>query len=158
VIDAKRYGRRYRATFSLSIIEQFRKAVVMRIRALIIFTVVSALTCGFSVTRGLAQDPAIVNSKTIRVRFENDRVRVLEATLPPGVKEQVHSHPAYVIYVLEGGRYRNYASDGKVTEGELKTGDVLYRDPLTHAAENIGKTPLHLILVELKGGEKSSGY
>ena len=60
---------------------------------------------------------------------------MLEANLPPGVKEQVHSHPAYVIYVLEGGRHRNYAADGKTTEGELKTGDALYRDPLTHAAE-----------------------
>src|SRR5436305_875935 len=81
---------------------------------------------------------------------EKHRVRVLEATLPPGVKEQVHSHPAYMIYVLEGGRYRNYASDGKTTEGELKTGDVLYREPLTHAAENIGDTTMHMILVELK--------
>lgn len=98
-----------------------------------------------------AQDPAVVNSKTIKVRFENDRVRVLEATLPPGVKEQVHTHPAYVIYVLEGGRYRNYAADGKITEGTFQTGDVIYRDPLTHAAENIGDKPMHLILVELKG-------
>ena len=120
----------------------------MRIRALIIFAITLALS--IFVIRASAQDPAVVNAKTIKVKFENDRVRVLEATLPPGVREQVHSHPAYVIYVLEGGRYRNYASDGKTTEGELKTGDVLYRDPLTHAAENIGSTPLHMILVELK--------
>jgi quercetin dioxygenase-like cupin family protein len=123
----------------------------MRIRALTIFAITAAFSLGLLVTIASAQDPAVVNAKTIRVRFENDRVRVLEATLPPGVKEQVHSHPAYVIYVLEGGRYRNYASDGKVTEGELKAGDVLYRDPLTHAAENIGDKPLHMILVELKG-------
>jgi beta-alanine degradation protein BauB len=122
--------------------------IVMRIRILNIFAITVVLTAAGSAS---AQDPAVVNSKTIQVKFENDRVRVLEANLPPGVKEQVHSHPAYVIYVLEGGRYRNYASDGKVTEGELKTGDVLYRDPLTHAAENIGDKPLHMILVELKG-------
>src|SRR5947207_13602439 len=116
-------------------------------------TFIFAITVAFPIliTRLSAQDPAVVNSKTIKVKFENDRVRVLEATLPPGVKEQVHSHPAYVIYVLEGGKYRNYASDGKTTEGELKTGEVLYRDPLTHAAENIGSTTMHLILVELKG-------
>ena len=81
---------------------------------------------------------------------------MLEATLPAGVKEQVHSHPAYVIYVLEGGRYRNYASDGKVTEGELETGDAIYRDPLTHAAENIGNTTMHMILVELKNATGQS--
>jgi quercetin dioxygenase-like cupin family protein len=97
-----------------------------------------------------AQDPATVNSKTIKVKFENDRVRVLEAELPPGTKEQVHSHPDYVIYVLAGGKVRNYAADGKTTEVELKTGEVLYRDPLTHAAENIGTTTMHMILVELK--------
>jgi quercetin dioxygenase-like cupin family protein len=97
-----------------------------------------------------AQDPAVVQSKTIKVKFENDRVRVLEAELPPGVKEQVHSHPAYVIYVQSGGKVRNYAADGKITETELKTGEVLYRDPLTHAAENIGTTTMHFILVELK--------
>ena len=116
-------------------------------------TFIFAITVAFPIliTRVSAQDPAIVNSKTIKVKFENDRVRVLEATLPPGAKEQVHSHPVYVIYVLEGGRYRNYASDGKITEGELKSGEVLFREPLTHAAENIGDKPLHMILVELKG-------
>jgi hypothetical protein len=55
-----------------------------------------------------------------------------------------------VIYVLAGGKVRNYAADGKTTEVELKTGEVLYRDPLTHAAENIGNTTMHMILVELK--------
>jgi hypothetical protein len=97
------------------------------------------------------QDPAVVNAKTIKVKFENDRVRVMEAILPPGVKEAVHSHPAYVIYVAEGGRYRNYASDGKVTEGEFKSGEIIFREPITHAAENIGDKPMHFILVELKG-------
>src|SRR6266702_5882494 len=120
----------------------------MRIRSLISFEITVAL---IALVPAYAQDPAVVNSKTIHVKFENDRVRVLEATLPPGVKEQVHSHPAYVIYVLAGGRYRNYASDGKITEGTLQTGEVLYREPLTHAAENIGNKPLHMILVELKG-------
>jgi len=56
-----------------------------------------------------------------------------------------------LVYVVEGGQYRNYASDGKTTESELKTGEVLYREPLTHAAENIGDTTMHFILVELKG-------
>lgn len=109
----------------------------------------------FWTTSASGQDPAVVNAKTIKVKFENDKVRVLEASLPPGVKEQVHSHPAYVIYVLEGGKYRNYAQDGKTTEGELKTGEVIYRDPLTHAAENIGDTTMHMILVELKSGAKA---
>jgi quercetin dioxygenase-like cupin family protein len=117
---------------------------------IIISAAIAAFTAITWTTSVSAQDPAVVNAKTIKVKFENGRVRVLEAELPPGVKEQVHSHPAYVIYVQAGGKVRNYASDGKTTETELKTGDVLYREPLTHAAENIGNTTMHLILVELK--------
>src|SRR3954453_18529402 len=113
--------------------------------------ITSAVLAAFSliVATSFAQahDPAVVNSKTIKVKFENEKVRVLEAELPPGVKEQVHSHPAYVIFVMAGGTVRNFAVDGKTSESELKTGEVLYRDPLTHAAENIGKTTMHLILV-----------
>ena len=128
----------------------------MRIRPKIILAITVALPFVISVTPAGGQDPAVVNAKTIRVRFENERVRVLEAILPPGVKEQVHSHPAYVIYVVEGGKYRNYASDGKTSEGTFQTGDVIYRDPLTHAAENIGDKPMHFILVELKGAASGS--
>jgi len=101
-----------------------------------------------SVTR--AQDPLVVNSKTIVLKLENSRVRVLEATLKPGEKEQTHSHPAYVIYVIAGGKVRNHAADGTVTEAEFRAGDVIYRDPLTHWAENIGNTTIRLELVELK--------
>ena len=96
------------------------------------------------------QDPLVVNSKTIALKLENPRVRVLEATLKPGDKEQTHSHPAYVIYVIEGGKFRNHATDGTVTDGEFKTGDVIYREPVTHWAENIGDTTIRLVLVELK--------
>ena len=97
-----------------------------------------------------AQDPAVVNAKTIQVKLDNERVRVLQATLEPGAKEQPHSHPAYVVYVIAGGKVRNHLADGKTSETEFKTGDVVYRDPLTHWAENIGPTTLRFILVELK--------
>jgi quercetin dioxygenase-like cupin family protein len=97
-----------------------------------------------------AQDPAVVNAATIHVTFENNRVRVLEAKLPPGAKEKMHSHPAYVIYVIEGGKVRNHAADGTTSETEIPTGATLYREPITHWAENIGNTTMHMVLVELK--------
>jgi quercetin dioxygenase-like cupin family protein len=103
-----------------------------------------------SVTR--EQDPLVVNAKTIALKLENSRVRVLEATLKPGDKEQTHSHPAYVIYVIAGGKFRNHATDGTITDGEFKTGGVIYRDPVTHWAENTGNTTIRLVLVELNPG------
>ena len=97
-----------------------------------------------------AQDTAQVNPKTVKVKLDNARVRVLESTLPPGAREQMHSHPASIIYVLSGGQARSHTPDGKASEATFKAGDVVYREPVTHWVENIGKTTLHLIMVELK--------
>ncbi len=121
-----------------------------RIYILTFVLLATALVRGDATVTG-GQDVLVANPKTIVLKLENSRVRVLEATLKPGVKEQIHSHPAYVIYVIAGGKVRSHGADGSVTETEFKTGDVIYRDPLTHWAENIGKTTIRLELVELKG-------
>ena len=98
----------------------------------------------------LAQDPAVVNAKFIQVKLDNDKVRVFESTLKPGDQEKMHSHPSSVVYIIEGGKVRNHTPDGKTNEVELKSGDTLYRDPLTHWNENIGTTTIRLIVIELK--------
>jgi quercetin dioxygenase-like cupin family protein len=110
----------------------------------------AALLVALSAIPALAQDPAAVNPNTVTVKLDNPHVRVLDSVLKPGQKEQLHSHPASLIYVIEGGKIRNHTSDGKVTDAELLAGATIYREPLTHWAENIGTTTLHLILVELK--------
>ena len=120
-----------------------------RLFILVMFLLATGLVRGDAIVSHY-QDPAVVNSNTITKRLENSRVRVLEATLKPGDKEKTHSHPDYVIYVIAGGKARVHGMDGTVTEAEFKTGDVLYRDAVTHWAENIGDTIIHLELVELK--------
>jgi len=98
-----------------------------------------------------APDALTANPQSISMKLENENVRVLEARLEPGQKEHEHSHPAYVIYVVAGGTLRLHTADDKVTELTLHTGDVMYREPVVrHWGENIGSTPIHLILVELK--------
>lgn len=124
-----------------------------RIKSLLVVLAATGLLALAGSRVALAQDPAEVNAKTVRVKFENLRVRVLEAVLQPGEKEKLHSHPAYVTYVIAGGKARNHGTDGTATETVLQTGDVLYRDAVTHWAENIGETAIHLILVELKNPE-----
>ncbi len=100
-----------------------------------------------------AQDAAKVSPKTVHVRLENDRVRVLEATSEPGDREAMHSHPANVVYVIEGGTLRITTPDGKSSLVTFKTGDTIWREPVTHAAENVGKTRFHVLIVELKPGD-----
>ena len=96
-----------------------------------------------------AQDAATVTPKVVKVKLENDRVRVLEFTSDPGDKEGWHTHPVFVVYVVTGGTLRISTPDGKSWDEEFKTGDIRYREPVTHTTENIGRTRLHAIIVEL---------
>jgi quercetin dioxygenase-like cupin family protein len=98
----------------------------------------------------LAQDPAVVNAKNLNVTLDNPRVRVMEATLKPGDKEQMHSHPPYVVYVIEGGKVRNHGADGTTSESTFTPGQTIYRDPVTHWSENIGTTTIRTLVIELK--------
>ena len=116
--------------------------------------VLSIATCALLalLTSGaaLAQDAAVANPTTVQVKLDNPSVRVLEAVLDPGQKEQVHSHPACVIYVISGGKVRSHMVDGKSVDSELIAGDAIYREPITHWTENIGTSPIHLVVMELK--------
>ena len=116
-------------------------------RKTLVMTAVLMLGCAASL---LGQDVAVVNPNTIRVKLDNTQVRVLEATIKPGVKEKPHSHPASIVYVLSGGRMRTHLPDGTTSDATYTAGQTVYRDPVTHWAENIGKTTVHLIVVELK--------
>lgn len=85
--------------------------------------------------------------------FENDEVRVLTVTIPPGVKEPFHAHryPS-VIYDENPSHLVEYFADGtKVDRGTRNRGGARWLPigPL-HALENVGTTPLRIVRVELK--------
>ena len=96
-----------------------------------------------------AQDAATVTPKVVKVKLENERVRVLDFMSEPGDKEDWHFHPAFVVYVVTGGTLRITTPDGKSEDVEFKAGDIFYREPRTHRTENIGKAALHAVIVEL---------
>jgi len=100
--------------------------------------------------RARTQDPVRVSPGYYTVRFENDRVRVLEYRLPPGRKEALHAHPARVVYELTDSTIRMAGPDGRTTESTGKAGDLFWGEPMTHALENVGSTEVHAIAVELK--------
>jgi quercetin dioxygenase-like cupin family protein len=101
-------------------------------------------------TSGPPQDPVPLYPENYKVLFENDRVRVLDFRLAKGAKENAHSHPAHVVYVLTGFKVRFTLGSGETVLRETKDGQVLFSEPVTHASENVGTTDAHGILVELK--------
>ena len=98
----------------------------------------------------MVQDAVQVAPHVYTVLLENERVRLLEVRLKPGDSSAMHSHPAYVIYGLEGGRVKFNSPSGETAEIEIKAGDVMWREPEEHAVDNIGSTEAHALLFELK--------
>src|SRR5882757_4741639 len=97
-----------------------------------------------------AQDPVKVSPQCYKVLLENDQVRVLEYRLKAGEKEPMHSHAAGVVYVLSGAKLKFSYPDGRTEERAAATGETIWRNPTTHAVENIGDTEAHAIAVDLK--------
>ena len=94
-------------------------------------------------------NPLDVASNVYRFKMENDQVRVLNATFNPGSKAVMHHHPDHVVYVIEGGKMK-LTSQGKTDTLDLKAGDAIFLKAQSHEAENIGKTAIELLVVELK--------
>jgi beta-alanine degradation protein BauB len=92
----------------------------------------------------------------MKVLLENERVRVQFHDVRVGEKTPLHSHPSYVAYVFSPYKARFVLADGSVKTAERKAGDVFFSGPVTHTVENIGSTPIHNLIVELKGGEAPS--
>jgi beta-alanine degradation protein BauB len=101
-----------------------------------------------------AQDPVHTDGDKYKVLMENDRVRVLEYRDQPGEKTHQHRHPAFVLHAVVPFKRKLTLPDGKTMVREFKAGDVIYSDEQTHIGENVGSTPTHVIMVELKEAAK----
>jgi quercetin dioxygenase-like cupin family protein len=94
-------------------------------------------------------DPMKAAANVSKHIMENDRVRVLEATFKPGDVAKTHHHPDHVMYVLKGGKLK-MSSEGKTNEMDLTAGQAVFLKAQDHEVENIGKTTVDIIVVELK--------
>jgi beta-alanine degradation protein BauB len=97
-----------------------------------------------------AHDPVHTDGDKYKVKLENARVRVLEYRDRPGEKTQQHAHPAFVVYAVAPFKRRITLPDGREMIREFKAGDLLWSDAQTHIGENVGDTPTHVIMVEIK--------
>ena len=95
-----------------------------------------------------AQDPVKVAPDIYKVRLENKRVRVLEASGKAGQKAAMHRHPGYVVYNLGDGSVRFTDEKGATSDAPLKAGEAMWRDAEGHASEVV--TDIHALLFELK--------
>lgn len=97
-----------------------------------------------------AADPLEVAPSMYKLKFENERVRVMEVTFQPGQKIAEHSHPEHFIFVEQGGSLQIVHPDGSTMDANLKAGDIVWVNAETHWAVNTGDTVVRLLVTELK--------
>ena len=97
-----------------------------------------------------AADPIVTDGDKYKIKFENDRKRVLEYMDMPGDKTHEHHHPAFLLYALSPFKRKIGLPNGKVIMREFKAGEMLWSDEQTHTGENVGDTPTHVLMIEMK--------
>lgn len=100
--------------------------------------------------KNLGPDPAQVASNVYRLTMENDRVRIFDVRFKPGDKAVMHGHPDHVLYVFGDGQNKLTFPNGESKVFDLKGGTTLFIEAGQHATENVGKTDVHLLVIELK--------
>ena len=101
-----------------------------------------------------ASDALVAAPQDHKLLFENDEVRVLEVTVPPGVREPLHAHryPS-VLYYISAAHMKEYSPGVPAMDrGHKDDGSVIFL-PVgpPHQMQNLESSkPLIAIRVELK--------
>ena len=115
---------------------------------------VAALLLGLALTPvspALGQDRAAVVAG-MKVLLDNDCVRMQFHDVPVGEKTPMHSHPRYAVYVFDSYKARMVLADGASRLSEHDAGDAFWNEATQHSVENLGGSPIHNLVLELKPG------
>jgi hypothetical protein len=104
-----------------------------------------------------SMDAVSAAPKNHKVLYEDDKVRILEVTVEPGEKENMHYHRWPSVLIVDSPqKKKEYTSDGKVTftdrpPEETSLPIVVRMGPTPpHAIENLDTNALHLYRIEMK--------
>ncbi|MEM6397689.1 MAG: cupin domain-containing protein [Bacteroidota bacterium] len=81
---------------------------------------------------------------------DNEAVRTLKCTFPPGVGHERHYHPTHFGYTLQGSRFRITDTTG-TREVNVPTGYDFFNEKIEwHEVLNIGQDTAVFLIVEPK--------
>lgn len=106
-------------------------------------------------TNMYAQDPMKVATNVYKkILLDNEKVRIMELSFPPGAATAWHSHPDHSVYAITGGRIQITDKGKPAATIDVKGGTAMFLPAVTHMAKNVGTTTLKLIVTEIKPQKK----
>lgn len=98
---------------------------------------VTLFAAGVAVGTGIedALDPVKVAPHIYNPVLENERVRVLEATVRNGEQPPLHSHPDRLVVYLSACAWLEVTGDGKRRMQSFTIGDVVWEPGMLHGGE-----------------------
>ena len=95
--------------------------------------------------------PEEVSPDRYEVLLDNEDVKVMMVTFPPGEGDNMHEHGVTTYYAVSGGKVQNTLADGTVSEMEIPDGFANHGENLVkHQMKNIGEKTVKVLLVEHK--------
>jgi quercetin dioxygenase-like cupin family protein len=94
-------------------------------------------------------DPIDAAAEHYKLLQDGQRARMIEMRLPPGARDNEHSHPNEFVYFIKGSK-AVIRVDGDAMELDIPDGMVMEHEPWTHSVENIGDREIVAIIFELK--------
>ena len=102
------------------------------------------------VVRAESMDPLQVAPEMYTLKFENERVRVMEVGFKPGASIGLHTHPDHAAIAVTGGTLQISKPDGSKTDLVVEPGTAVWIPAEAHSAVNTGQTDVRVVVVELK--------
>ena len=126
----------------------FNKKKEKNMRKLIISSLyLMVLSCSTDNTELLLPDK--VSPDIYKVLFQNENVKVLEATFEPGESDNIHDHYPMTAYVQTGGKIEITLPNGTSKERTIPSGIAIHNSSKDrHQVKNIGETQIKIYLVE----------
>jgi beta-alanine degradation protein BauB len=104
-----------------------------------------------------AQDAVKDSPEHYKIKLENEHVRVIENILAPGEKDPMHTHPSGWYYLTKPGTMKVFHADGKIEIWQATAGEAGWLATLDpHTCENVGKTTMGFVLMEVKSAASKS--
>ena len=91
-----------------------------------------------------------IKKGTIKPVVDNEKVKAWEVTYKPGEGSEMSDRAPRLVHALAGGTMRRTTPDGKTSDVVWKTGENKWLAQEKFSNQNVGKTPVRLLVVQPK--------